>query len=152
VHLPQEPGVFVTKDNITMGRRILVVDDTAGAAKITARLLQLLGHKVEVAHAGRAAIERSRSFCPEIIMLDVSLPDMDGFEVAGQLRLLAETKGALIVALTGHSDDGYRLRAQQAGFDEFLVKPADVNSLRCLGTHPKLPTAEPSLPAAGASV
>jgi CheY-like chemotaxis protein len=134
------------------GRRVLVVDDTAGAAKITARLLQLLGHEVEVAHAGRAAIEQSRSFRPEIIMLDVSLPDIDGFEVAGQLRLLAETKGALIVALTGHSDDGYRKRAQQAGFDEFLVKPADVNSLRCLGTHPKLHTPEESLPPAAAPV
>jgi CheY-like chemotaxis protein len=85
-------------------------------------------------------------------MLDVSLPDMDGFEVAGQLRLLAETKGALIVALTGHSDDGYRTRAQQAGFDEFLVKPADVNSLRCLGAHPKLQIADASLPPAEASV
>jgi CheY-like chemotaxis protein len=124
------------------GRRVLVVDDTAGAAKITARLLELLGYEVETAGAGRSAIEQSRSFRPEIIMLDVSLPDMDGFQVAGELRLLAETKGALIVALTGYGDDDYRSRALAAGFDEYLVKPADVNSLRDLAIHPKLPAAD----------
>lgn len=121
------------------GRRVLVVDDTAGAAKMTARLMELLGYKVEIAHAGRTAIEQSRTFRPEIIMLDVSLPDMDGFEVAGQLRLLAETKASLIVALTGHGDDDHRQRARQAGFDEYFVKPADAESLRRLATHPKLP-------------
>jgi CheY-like chemotaxis protein len=122
------------------GRRVLVVDDTAGAAKITARLLELLGYHVEVAYAGRSAIEQSRSFRPEIVVLDVSLPDMDGYAVAGELRLLSETKSALIVALTGHSDESHRLRALAAGFDEFLVKPADVNSLKDLAAHPKLST------------
>jgi DNA-binding response OmpR family regulator len=121
------------------GRRVLVVDDTAGAAKITARLMELLGYEVEVAHAGRSAIEQSRTFRPEIVMLDVTLPDMDGYEVAGELRLLSETKDALIVALTGHSDESHRIRALAAGFDEFLVKPADVNLLKDLASHPKLP-------------
>lgn len=120
------------------GRRILVVDDMAGSAKITARLLQMLGHEVQVAHAGGIAIDHCRSFQPEIVMLDVSLPDMDGFKVAVELRLLAETKGALIVALTGHGEDAYRRRAQEAGIDEYLLKPADVNTLRRLGSHPKL--------------
>ncbi len=121
------------------GRRILVVDDTASAAKITARLLTLLGYDVQVAHAGRSALEQCRSFRPEIVLLDVSLPDMDGFQVAMQVRQLEETKEALIVALTGHSEDTHRDRALGAGFDEYLVKPADANSLRQLASHPKLP-------------
>jgi CheY-like chemotaxis protein len=124
------------------GRRILVVDDTAGAAKITARLLQVLGHEVEVAHAGQAALDRCRSFRPEIVMLDVTLPDMDGFQVAFEMRQLRETQGSLIVALTGHSGDDYRQRARDAGFDEYLVKPADAQAIRQLAVHPKL-TAEP---------
>lgn len=120
------------------GRRVLVVDDTAGSAKITARLLELLGHKVEIAFAGQAALEQSQRFHPEIVVLDVALPDMDGYEVAGQMRLLAETKGALIVALTGYNDEMHRRRALDAGFDEYLVKPADVNTFRRLANHPKL--------------
>ncbi len=121
------------------GRRVLVVDDTAGAAKITAKLLELLGHTVEIAHTGRSAIDQCPVFRPEIVMLDVSLPDVDGFEVAGRMRLLSETKDALIVALTGHNEDSHRRRARAAGIDEYLVKPVDMNSLKRLADHPKLP-------------
>jgi CheY-like chemotaxis protein len=64
---------------------------------------------------------------------------MDGFQVAGELRGMAETKDSLIVALTGYSDDECRRRALAAGFDEYLVKPADANSFRELALHPKLP-------------
>ncbi len=120
------------------GRRVLVVDDTPGAAKITAKFLELLGHTVEIAYTGQAAIEQCQVFRPEIVMLDVTLPDIDGFEVARQMRLRDETKDALIVALTGHDEDSHRAYAQAAGINEYLLKPVDVNSLRRLADHPKL--------------
>jgi len=119
-------------------RRVLVVDDTAGTAKITARLFQFNGHQTELAQNGQEALAAIEAFEPEIIILDLSLPDWDGFEVAIRARQLPAGRDCLMVALTGHDQVEYRRRATNAGFDEYLVKPADSAELEKLTVHPKL--------------
>jgi CheY-like chemotaxis protein len=118
---------------------VLIVDDSVGAAKILARLIRHLGpHTIEVAHDGPSAIERAETFQPEIMLLDIGLPKMDGFTVARKLRENGGLNGALLVALTGYGQEEDRRRSKEAGFDEHVVKPVAVETLRQLLSHPKL--------------
>jgi CheY-like chemotaxis protein len=110
--------------------RILVVDDHVDAATSLARLLSLLGgHEVEVAHDGSAALELVRSFRPQLAILDIGMPGMDGYEVARRLRAEDEFAPLKLVALTGWGQDGDRQRSRAAGFDVHLVKPVDPREL-----------------------
>jgi len=120
-------------------RRVLVVDDAAGIAKITARLFTMLGHKPMIALNGKSAIEVFREYTPEIVVLDLLLPDMSGFDVARAIREIDVENRTLIAAQTGNTDSENRRKAEEAGFDEYLVKPVDVAELKKLGTHRKLP-------------
>jgi len=106
-------------------RRILVVDDNVDTAQSMALLLRLKGHRVEVAHDGPAALETARSFEPEIVLLDIGLPGLDGYEVARRLREEARLSHALLVALTGYGQEEDRRRARYAGFDYHFTKPVD---------------------------
>ncbi|MCA9133389.1 MAG: response regulator, partial [Planctomycetales bacterium] len=128
-------------EDFAMQRRVLVVDDTAGIAKITARLFQMLGHETLIALDGKAALEKFQQFTPHIVVLDLMLPDMSGFAVAQAMRALGHYPRPLIVAQTGNSDAKNRQQAQEAGFDEYLVKPVHVAELRKLGSHRKLQAA-----------
>jgi len=120
-------------------RRILVVDDNRGAAQVLAVLLRKFwGHTVETAHDGRAALETAARMCPEVVLLDIGLPGLDGFEVAAALRAAPTTRGALIVALTGYSREQDRRRCGEVGIDVHLVKPAAAASLEELFAHPRL--------------
>jgi PAS domain S-box-containing protein len=112
--------------------RVLVVDDNADTAGGLARLLKLLGHDVEIAHDGERAIDIARRHLPEIVILDIGLPGMDGFQVARQLRLDPCCKTALIVAVSGYGQEEDRRRSQEAGFDYHLVKPVDFDALLAL--------------------
>ncbi len=107
-----------------LSRRILVVDDNVDAAEMMKALLELQGHKVHVAYEGQAALASLAEFTPEIALLDIGLPGMDGYELARRLR---ETKAcaAYLVALTGWGQEEDRRRAGDAGFDAHLTKPAD---------------------------
>jgi CheY-like chemotaxis protein len=116
----------------TTGSRILVVDDNVDLARGIARLLKLLGHNVQIAHDGRAAIETARAFQPEVVLLDIGLPTMDGYQVARQLRTEECGKNARIIAITGYGHEEDRRRSHEAGFDHYLVKPIDFNSLMSL--------------------
>ena len=112
--------------------RILVVDDNVDAADSLGRLLALDGYDVRIANGGMEALREAESFRPEVILLDIGLPMMNGYDVARRLR--KEPWGAEIrlVALTGWGQDEDRRRSKEAGFDEHVVKPIDPASLRVL--------------------
>ena len=118
------------------GPRVLVVNDNVNTARGTARLLQLAGHDVQVAHDGREALERARDFCPEFVLLDIGLPVMDGYEVARQLRGDPRLRDAVIVAVSGYSQDDYQ-ETEEAVFDHHMVKPIDYDALRAILGRPK---------------
>jgi signal transduction histidine kinase len=119
--------------------RILVVEDNVGAATLLSRLLQRFwNHQVRVAHDGLHALEEARRFLPELILTDIGLPRMSGYEIARTLRQEPAFARTLIVALTGYGQSSDRQLSQEAGFDEHLVKPADVRRLERLFSLPRL--------------
>ncbi|WP_437949613.1 response regulator [Sorangium sp. So ce296] len=104
-------------------RRILVVEDNPDVAESLVMLLQALGHEVAMARSGPEALEAAPAFLPDVVLLDIGLPGMDGYEVARQLRRQPELERALLVALSGYGQDEDRRRSRAAGFDHHLVKP-----------------------------
>jgi CheY-like chemotaxis protein len=118
------------------GSRVLVVDDNIDTARGLAKLLKLLGHDVRVAHDGPAALEAARAHRPEVILLDIGLPAMDGYEVVRRLRTEDCCKHSLIVAISGYGQDEDRSRSRAAGFDQHLVKPVDYDVLMSLFAEP----------------
>jgi CheY-like chemotaxis protein len=110
-------------------RRILIVDDNVDAATSLAMLLTMRGHDVIVAHDGLEAIEKTQRFAPEIVMMDLGMPKLDGIEAARRLRALPGGSAFRLVALTGWGQETDRERTRQAGFDAHLVKPADPETL-----------------------
>lgn len=109
-------------------RRVLVVDDNRDAADMMALLLSFAGHEVRVAYDGVEAIDVNNSFRPEVLLLDIGLPVLDGYQVANKIRAQGGRQ-PLIVALTGWGETANRLRSQAAGFDAHLVKPVDHDTL-----------------------
>ncbi|HEX7026091.1 MAG TPA: CheR family methyltransferase, partial [Gammaproteobacteria bacterium] len=110
-----------------MPRRILVVDDEEDSANALARLLAIRGHETHVAHDGPAALEAVSSFQPDVVLLDIGLPVMDGYKVARRLREENPDKSIFLVALTGYGKETDRLR--ESGFDRHLIKPPDMQRL-----------------------
>jgi len=120
-------------------RRLLVVDDNVGAAKMLRLLLLHCGaDAVYLAHDGPEALQAAAAHHPDIILLDIGLPRMDGYEVARRLRADLGLTGSLLVAVTGYGQAEDIGRSKAAGFDEHLVKPPGVEALIALFTHPKL--------------
>jgi PAS domain S-box-containing protein len=109
--------------------RILVVDDNVDTARGLARLLKLLGHELAIAYDGPSAIEAARGFRPDAILLDIGLPIMSGYEVAARLRREECCKDAVIIAVSGYGQEEDRRRSKEAGFDDHLVKPVDLDLL-----------------------
>jgi CheY-like chemotaxis protein len=118
-------------------RRILVVDDNVDAAMTVSTLLKTWGHEVHSVHTGVRAIEEVQNFRPEIVLLDIGLPGMSGYDVARQLRSEPSSKGVIIAALTGYGQESDRQREFEAGFDYHLTKPPDPNLLASLLISPK---------------
>ena len=114
--------------------RILVVDDNLDALHTLAALLESAGHEVAIAHDGVRAIELARSRRPEVLVLDIGLPDMDGYALARHLRALPELRSPLLVALTGYGQARDLERSREAGFQHHLVKPADLPRLEAILT------------------
>ncbi len=117
--------------------RILVVDDLAASAETLMTLLEMEGFEVRVASEGMAALKIAEDFCPDVVLLDIGLPGMNGFEVANRLRTQPACREALLIALTGYGEAESRSRSVQAGFDFHMVKPADVNLLLSMLANPQ---------------
>ena len=115
-------------------RRILLVDDNVDAAEALADLLREYGHNVRTAHAAGSGINEALRMRPEIVLLDISMPDADGYEVARRLR--AELADTILVALTGYGEQRHRQKSRDAGFDHHLTKPVDMRELEKLLTRP----------------
>lgn len=113
-------------------RRILVVDDNFDSAESLTMLLQMDGHDVRMASDGQAALDAARSFDPQIVLLDIGLPGMDGYEVAGRLRELPGGARTVVVAVTGYGRPEDRERAREARFDHYLLKPIDFGALAAI--------------------
>jgi CheY-like chemotaxis protein len=128
---PHDPEASTTaSDKSHPARRILIVEDNSDAASALGHLLGLLGHAVEEVHDGRSALQVVQTFRPEVVLLDLSLPDMSGYDVARALRQTEAAQDAMIVAVTGFSSP--KERSAEDGIDRFLTKPVDLSHLESL--------------------
>jgi CheY-like chemotaxis protein len=118
-------------------RRILIVDDNRDAATSLGMLLQLGGCETEMAFDGLSAIEVGASFRPDVILMDIGLPGIDGFEAAQRIRSEPWGKQVMLIAVTGWAQAEDRERSRQAGFDAHLVKPVDHAALMKLLAQPR---------------
>ena len=109
--------------------RIMVVDDNADASSTLAMLLEVFGYEVFVEHRPLRAIERAKDTLPHALLLDIGLPEINGFELAKRLRAQPETANAVLIAVTGYGQESDRLQTRAAGFDHHLVKPVDPDEL-----------------------
>lgn len=114
------------------GRKVLVVDDNRDAAETLGTILEISGHEVLLAHDGEEALSQAATHRPEVVLLDIGLPKVDGYEVARRLRLDPENEGVLLIAVTGYGNREDRERGKLSGFDHHLVKPVDLQQLQRL--------------------
>jgi CheY-like chemotaxis protein/two-component sensor histidine kinase len=110
-------------------RRILVVDDNRDAAESLGMMLKLMGNEIRTAADGLAAVEVAEAYRPEMILMDIGLPKLNGYDACRRIREQSWSHGIVIVALTGWGQDEDRRRSQEAGFDHHLVKPVEIESL-----------------------
>ena len=109
--------------------RVLVVDDNEDAAETLAHTLEAMGHRVQVAFDGKTALDVAATFHPEVALLDIGLPVMDGYELASRLKRMPGGADVRLIAVTGYGQARDRAAALQAGFSEHVVKPVDVLKL-----------------------
>jgi two-component system OmpR family response regulator len=120
-------------------RRVLVIDDHEPTAVGLSRLIRVLGHTVHIASSGQAALDSVDDFRPDLILLDIGLPHMDGYEVVRQLRANPLLARVTIVALTGYGSASDRARSRASGFDHHLVKPVQFKAVAVLLDPPDAP-------------
>jgi CheY-like chemotaxis protein len=113
-------------------RKVLVVEDNPDAGAMMREFLELSGHEVALAASGKDGVEAARQFHPEVVLCDLGLPGMNGYEVAAELRRDPSTRSAKLIAVTGYGRDEDRRRSKEAGFDLHLTKPVDPAQLRAL--------------------
>jgi CheY-like chemotaxis protein/two-component sensor histidine kinase len=144
VHLPnpvttavaaRAPAV-VRAGNGQLQRRILLADDNRDAAETLAILLRLEGHEVELAHDGQAALRSYEAHRHDVALLDIGMPNANGYEVARQIRASPEGRNVLLIAITGWAQDDDRLESREAGFDHHLAKPIEPETLLRLLERP----------------
>lgn len=112
--------------------RVLVVDDNVDVADMIVMLLQLFGHEAKAAYFGQSALETANEYKPDVVLLDIGLPDMNGYEVARHLRKHPQTERVGLIAMTGYGQNSDRQRSREAGIDLHLVKPVDPQKLQGL--------------------
>jgi PAS domain S-box-containing protein len=110
-------------------RRVLVVDDNRDAADVLSTLIRLLGHEVREAYDGASALESLPAFRPDVVLLDIGLPDMDGYTVTRRLRGLETGRAARVIAMSGFGSDADKARAREHGIERHLIKPVDLTQL-----------------------
>jgi CheY-like chemotaxis protein len=119
------------------GLRVLVVDDNVDTADSLTLLVELLNHDVRTAYDGPTALEIAVEYRPNVALLDIGLPGLNGYEVATRIRQQAGLEGIVLVAITGYGQESDRQLAMEAGFDHHLVKPVDFDKVqRLLATTP----------------
>jgi CheY-like chemotaxis protein len=111
-------------------RRVLLADDNRDAADTLALLLKLSSHEVRVAHGGREALALAEELRPDVALLDIAMPEIDGYAVAQALRRAPWAAGLRLIALTGRGQEEDKLRARAAGFDHHLTKPVSPEALQ----------------------
>jgi CheY-like chemotaxis protein len=134
--LAPHPAADGSRDVQLPRRRILVVDDKRSNAQSLEVLLRALGQEVYTAYDGKEALEMAREHRPDVILLDIGLPIIDGYEVARRCREQPELQQTTLVAMTGYGQDSDRQRSHEAGFDAHLVKPVDLDNLLQLLSQP----------------
>jgi two-component system CheB/CheR fusion protein len=136
------PAALRSAGNV-LPRRVLVVDDNEAAANLLSAHVEKLGNQVHVAYDGEAAIELAGRFQPDIVFMDLAMPKLDGYGAARHIREQPWGREIVLVALSGWGQDGHKKRAEEAGFDHHLVKPADTAQLERLlsGVNPGAGTA-----------
>lgn len=113
-------------------RRILIVDDSPSGAFVLSELLQQLGQSVETADSAPAALAKAHQFRPDMVISDINMPGIDGYELARRIKCEPQFEGVTLVAMTGYDDDHHREKSKAAGFDLHLVKPVSLNALEVL--------------------
>jgi CheY-like chemotaxis protein len=116
----------------TKARRVLVVDDNKDSADSLAILLKMTGHETQIARDGQEAIETSATFRPEVVVLDIGLPKVNGYDACRKIREQGAGGEIVMIALTGWGQDEDRRKSKEAGFDGHLVKPVDHATLKTL--------------------
>jgi CheY-like chemotaxis protein len=127
-----QSNIAIPLPRAEVGLRILVVDDNEDAANALSEALELMGHATCVVRDGPTALEMAEPFAPEIALVDIELPVMDGYELARRLREQRGGAGLLLVAITGYGQERDRERALEAGFNVHLVKPVTLERLRAV--------------------
>jgi CheY-like chemotaxis protein len=112
--------------------RVLIVDDYRPAADTTAMLVDVWGHDVRRVYDGKAGLALAAAYQPDVLLLDIIMPDMSGLAVAGQMRQQARLNDCFIIAVTGRTDAGHRRQCEEAGIDLFLIKPVTPSILQTL--------------------
>jgi len=135
VHQPTTPSrsPSATTEMVTAATsllQVLIVDDNVDAATTLQLLVETMGHQTRIAHTGLAALAAVRGHRPDVMLLDIGLPEIDGYEVARRIRQQSQHRDIVLVAMTGYGQEADRQRAKEAGFDHHLVKPADFAKVR----------------------
>ena len=125
-----EPLLRATEGEAAGKLRVLVADDSRDSADILANLLELFGHEVRVAYDGRAAVTTAQAFRPDVALLDIGMPELNGYQVATRIRNEAWGSNVVLVALTGWGGEHDKVDAERAGFDRHLTKPVDTEVLQ----------------------
>ena len=110
-------------------RRLLIVDDLKDSADSLAKLMELMGHEVHTAYSGEEAVLAAAKFQPDLVLLDIGMPKLNGYDACRHIREQPWGKGMFLIALTGWGQEQDRRRADQAGFNAHIVKPVDPGAL-----------------------
>ena len=129
VDYQRQPTLLVRME-YRMGKRVLVVDDNPYTADSFARLISLLGHEARPAYSGSEAVKCTAEFEPDMVLLDIDMPGMDGYEAVKRLRQDPKHSGAIYVAITGWAREEDQRRAYDAGFDLHVPKPISVERIK----------------------
>lgn len=109
--------------------RVLIVDDNVDSTNLVATIMQMYGHQTQKAYNGESALEMITVYRPDFVLLDIGLPDINGYEVAQRIRENPQTKNVKLIAVTGYGFDSDRQKSKESGFDYHLVKPIDPGEL-----------------------
>ena len=126
---PNESTPSKAAEQSAVASRILIIDDNVDSADSLAMMLRMSDHDVQTVYSGQSALAAAIEYEPSIVLLDIGLPEVDGYEIARQLRQRPEFKAVWLIAITGYGQDADLQRSRDAGFDHHLVKPVDPQKL-----------------------